>query len=131
MHVCCANMCVRMKCMQGTLDMWTDNYTRWYVVKTFICECAWRCIMCISECASVSEIIKSAWMRKHVCLQKYHIWVRCEMHVREWVLPLVCTYVMLMCRARYGKKVRKFVCNVCEPITWRCNHAMWGCKSIV
>ena len=38
-----------------------------------------------------------------------HIWVRCEMHVLEWMLPLVWKYAISKHEARYAKKVRTHI----------------------
>ena len=83
------------------------------------------------QCKCVSEMHKRVEVRKQVCLRNCHMWVRCKMHVREWVLPLVWKHVMSMCGTKHAKKLRKFFCNSCEPITRGCNCVKPVCQQIV
>lgn len=90
--------------------------------------CAFSCKLVKMKCKCASEMHKIVEVRKQVCLWNHHVWVRCELHMREWVLSLVCRYVMPMCRTKHVKKVREFVCNVSEPNTQGCNRAKQVCK---
>jgi hypothetical protein len=144
--MCNASGYLGVKCVLHIIGMTFDNCRRWCVVRVcnvsvhvqYACadvkykwECKFACKFVNVQCKFVSEMHKRVEMRKQVCLWNSHMWVGCEMHVWEWVIFHVDKYVMPMCGTKHANKARKFICNVCKPITRGCNHVMQVCQQIV
>lgn len=153
LQICNASVHANVQCVLHTLDMTLNYHTRWCVMKVCNCKCAmWVCnvsvdVQCANvkckweckfsckfvnvPCKCVSEVHKRAEVMKQVCLWNCRKLFGCKMYMYEWMFPLVCKYVMRTCGIEHAKKVRKFVCNVCEPVTRGCDHVKQLSKQIV